>query len=111
MTEFDTEVRVGQTDGYRFIAVRPPLTYVQLEELSVSPDIARLIPGAEQIEGEYACTQFKVGELNRERLTNLADRIGTLVSEIKEGGSLQVDPRPIPLQGVKSSPFNPNTEV
>lgn len=108
---FDTEVAVGLTDGYRFIAVKPPLTKEELGELSHSPDINRLLPGVEQIEVEPACTQFKTVIREQRELPHLADRIGGLVSDIRGGGSLQVDPRPVVLQGPNSSPFNPNTDV
>jgi hypothetical protein len=112
ITKGATEIRLGLTDCFRYIAFQPPLTSDEVEGLF---DQARVNPDqVEQIPGDEACTQFGYytegflpGE-DREFLKDEVAKIVGFLNPLRE--TVEVNPDLYSLMGHNSSPFDPYTD-
>lgn len=106
MPEVHTEVAVGVTDGYRYIAIKPPLDDVEIE-LLIGDGVIRSASGhVEQITIGPNCTMLRGGwDTDRAQIT--AKEIATRLRLTR--GAVGVDLTPVDLTGFQSSPFNPVT--
>jgi hypothetical protein len=104
MPEIRTEVAIGVTDGFRYIAIKPPLSEIEID-LLVNDGLI----GAgreEQITLGPNCTMLR-GGWNTERAQMTASSIARTLRPLR--GSVYVDSHPVTLSGYQSSPFNPIT--
>lgn len=110
-----TEIRIGITDGYRYIAVKPPLNDAEIAYLN-DRDTSLLLGSLEQISLETSCTMIQRSsdlgdpQANTERAVRAAERLAVSLRAIRPASEeIQVYPDPVTLQGHASTPFNPIT--
>lgn len=107
-----SEIRIGATDGYRYIGIKPPLTD---EEITQLRDDGVLKGSVEQVELEPACTllrtagDFSTPNGHTETTARTAVQIAIFLGHLRSEADVQVFSQPIHMSGSQSSPFNPLT--
>jgi hypothetical protein len=109
MTEF--EIRLGSTDGGRYIGVKPPLEGHQIEDLKT------ITSGwsVEQVTSEPQCTLFRTSsEIQgpRESTLRMVHTSEAIAETLRNLGNIVIESTNtiFKLMGHQSSPFNPNTD-
>lgn len=105
-----TEVRIGATDGFRYIAVRPPLTDAEKTFLN-ERRLLRGVSSAEDIPGKDACTQFQtINEIvPPSRVVARGQEIADVLKDMRRG-VVVFDAKLRSLNGAGSTPFTPFTK-
>lgn len=107
-----TEIRIGATDGYRYIGIKPPLTDDEIAELK---EVDVLKGGIQQVELEPACTlvstsgDFTTPKGHTEGTVRRAEQIAIFLGHLRSEANIKVFSDPVQMSGYQSSPFNPVT--
>lgn len=111
-SEHETTIGIGKTDGFRYVAVKPPLNSSEWLDLIRRGVVKR--GQFEAVDIPPACTMIQLGEFELLRgvpdeiVTKLADDVSKALSQTRSEITMQ--PGIVRLIGYQSSPFNPNTD-
>lgn len=111
-----TRIGIGETDGYRYVAIEPPLTDEEIAVLDQGTDEMTTIRSY-TIEGTVNTTQLVVsGDFDAlpphertRKAQKVADGLAQALHTLR-GHWIVVNLQPVELQGAGSTPFNPNTD-
>lgn len=104
--EIKTDVAIGATDGFRYIAVKPPLNDAEVELLVDRGLIGSSSGHVERVTLGPNCTMLR-GGWNTERAQVAAKEITSLLKTSR--GNVSLHTNPVDIQGYQSTPFNPVT--
>lgn len=113
--ENGTQIGIGKTDGYRYVAVKPPLTDDEKDAL-VELGLVDHIGQFEEVSRKPLCTNIRLGAEDigsyylDEAGTILANGVANLLSELRSG-NVDVNEEIVHLgYGSQTSAFNPIAE-
>lgn len=102
-----TKIRLGRSDGMRFVGIKPPLSEEEVATLEES-GLIRSKGSFEQIAGAQACSLVRRGGSNNEAVVELAGQIAESLGDTRESIDIDLSSM-VELQGYGSSPFEPVT--
>lgn len=105
-----TDIKIGATDGFRYLACKPPLTDAE-KTLLEERGLLRGVMYSEEIPGKDACTQLQT--INEffppARVVERGKEVADALRDMRRG-VVVFDATPVSLNGAGSTPFNPITK-
>lgn len=110
----ETWLKAGRTDGFRYIAIHPPVLWAELVRLGKEikeQEVVGAFFGIEQIVGnERPCTQIQIPDIRDDEVERRTGIVCDIMEGIRPDDHMTIFMGVATLQGAGSSPFNTYTD-